>query len=144
MEDQTRTSRNPFSVVPTAPGLRRLGGGSPAPTVLTMPAGIPTAIDVELVCGPSGQTDVHLNAVGDVVAYDGVGEVMLLPHLWNFDRLVVGNVIVFSTSGNDLLDKEGEDGNRGMTAILAFDQVLARVEDVSETLHSADGLAHAS
>ena len=64
---------------------------------------------------------MHLNPVGDVVAYDGVGEVVLLPHLWDFDLLTVGKFIVLRASGNDLGDGKSGDGNSGMTAVLGFE-----------------------
>lgn len=87
---------------------------------------------------------MHLNPVGDVVAYDGVGEVVLLPHLWDFDLLTVGKFIVLRASGNDLGDGKSGDGNSGMTAVLGFEHGLAHVELVSETSRGGDGLAVAS
>ena len=70
---------------------------------------------------------MHLNPVGDVVAYDGVGEVVLLPHLWDFDLLTVGKFIVLRASGNDLGDGKSGDGNSGMTAVLGFEQARDRL-----------------
>lgn len=132
------------SLTPTASNFRRLVRDRPAPTVLALPARPRSGDDPKLIHGTRRQPDVHLNPVGDVVACDGVGEVVLLPHLWNFDLLAVGNFIVLRTSGSDLEDGKSGDGNRGMTAVLAFEHGLAHVEVVSETSSGDDGLAAAS
>lgn len=140
----TELLKSPPALTPVATNFRRLGCDRSAPTIPALPAGLRSVDDPELSNSTHRQPDVHLNPVGDVVAYDGVGEVVLLPHLWNFDLLTVGNFIVLRASGNDFADGKSGDGNSGMTAVLGFEHGLAHVEVVSETSRGDDGLAAAS
>ena len=132
------------SLTPAASNFRRLGCDRSAPTVPALSAGPRSGDDRELFNGIRRQPDVHFNPVGDIVACDGVGEVVLLPHLWNFDLLTVGNSIVLRASSSDLEDGKSGDGNSGMTAVLGFEHGLAYVEVVSETSRGDNGLAAAS
>ncbi|MEC5169241.1 hypothetical protein [Glaciihabitans sp. GrIS 2.15] len=79
------------------------------------------------------QPNVQLNLIGDIVACDGVGELVILPHLWNFDLLAVGDVIVLRTTGTGLADDKNGDDTCAMTAVLALNHGLATVQAVSET-----------
>jgi hypothetical protein len=127
-----------------ASNFRRPDRNGSAPIMQALPAEPQSRDDPEFFHVTSRPPDVHLNPLGDVVVCDGVGEVVLLPHLWNFDLLIVGDLVTLRTSGSDLGDGKNGDGRRGMTAVLAFEQALANVEVVSEVSRGADSLAAAS
>jgi hypothetical protein len=125
---RTRSSLNSVASANRRPGCERPGlltqGVNARPSHEADPAVLPSARE---------NPDVQLNLVGDIVACDGVGELVLLPHLWNFDLLAVGNFLVLRTTGSDLGDDKDGDGSRGMTAVLALNHGLATVEAISET-----------
>ena len=120
--------RSQQSLTPVAPLDRRPGCERPGLITRDMSTRRPHETDPTLLPSASDQPDVQLNLVGDIVVFDGVGELVLLPHLWNFDLLAVGNVIVLRTTGSDL-----GDGTCAMTAVLALDHGLATVQGISET-----------
>ena len=129
--------------IPVASNVPRPGYDRVAQTLQARSGGPRTGDNPNLSKSTRTPPDVHLNPVGDIVVWDGVGEVVLLPHLWNFDLLTMGNFIVLRTSGSDLGDGKSGDGNRGMAAVLTLDNEFARVEGVSETTYAADALADA-
>ena len=98
-----------------------------------MTAGPSREANLALISSTNEQPDVQLNLVGDVVACDGIGELVLLPHLWNFDLLAMGNVIVLRTTGNDFEDGRDGNGTYAMTATLTLAHGLATVQVVTQT-----------
>ena len=128
--DLLRAQRSP---TPAAAIIRRTGCERPGPITQAITAGPSRRADPALLPSAREQPNVQLNLIGDIVACDGVGELVLLPHLWNFDLLAVGDVIVLRTTGSDLADDKDGDHTCAMTAVLALNHGLATVQIVSET-----------
>ena len=125
---RTQSSLDPVASVNRRPGCER-------PGLITRGLNARPSREADPAVSPSAREhpDVQLNLVGDIVACDGVGELVLLPHLWNFDLLAVGNFIVLRTTGIDLGDDKDGDGSCEMTAVLALNHGLATVQAISET-----------
>ena len=125
--------RNQSSLDPVASIDRRPSCERPGLITRGINAGPSRGADPALLPSAREQPNVQLNLIGDIVACDGVGELVILPHLWNFDLLAVGDVIVLRTTGSGLADDKDGDDTCAMTAVLALNHGLATVQAVSET-----------
>jgi hypothetical protein len=97
--------------------------------------GVPTFVMPTLVTPPPVlAVAVRSNAVGDIVAFDGIGEVVLLPRLWGFELVTVGDAAVLQTPSR----------SRGLTAVVSIDDGLAHVDVVSATSRLAQSVASAA